>query len=134
MSDRRDPSGFEVVLTATPPTAVVPAVSKISSTVNLAAGASIDFEMQIDSVPFLDMMLSSDVDLTVQTFVRIDQDDTFRQVDNDTPYVASTSYTRILGTNADGHRMPGTLLRVRITNPGAVATTRMLAQLIARSS
>lgn len=134
MSDLRDPSGFNIILAATPPTAVVPAVSKLSSTVNLGAGASIDFEFQIDSVPLLDMMLSADQNLTVQTFVRIDQTDTFRQIDNDIPYVTSAAYTRILGTNADGARFPGTLLRVRVTNPGAVATTRFGAEVTARSA
>jgi len=134
MSDRRDPSGYNIRLTATPPTAVVPAVSKLSTTANLADGASVDLEFQIDSVPLLDMILSSDRDLTIQTFVRIDENDTFRQVDNDIPYVADVKYARILGTNSDGHRIPGTLFRIRITNSSGVATTRLLAQAIARSS
>lgn len=130
MSDRRDPSGYTIRLSSTPPVSVVPAISKLSTTANLAAGASVDLEFNIDQVQFLDMMLSADQDLTVQSFVRIDQSDTFRQIDNDIPYTAGIKYERML----DGKRFVGTLLRIRITNPGAVATTRLGAEIQARST
>lgn len=130
MSDLRDPSGYAIRLSSAPPQTVAPAVSKLSTTANLAAGASIDFEFSMDQTPFVDMMLSSDQNLTVRTFVRIDQTDTYRQIDNDINYVAGTSYDRQL----DGKRFPGSLLRVRILNPGAVATTRLNAEVQVRSS
>jgi len=134
MSDRRDPSGFNVRLTATPPTVIAPAVSKLETTANLANGASVDLELAIESTPFFDMMLTSDRDLVVQTFVRINAADTFRQIDNDIPVVADTKYVRVLGTNSSGHRLPGSLLRVRITNSSGAPTTRLIAQLLARAS
>lgn len=134
MSDLRDPSGYNLRLAAAAPSVIAPAISKISTTANLAGGASIDMELNIDQTPWIDMMLSSDQNLTVQTFVRIDQADTFRQVDNDIPYVAGIKYARALGLNSGGSRFPGTLIRIRITNPGAVATTRLAAEVQARAS
>ena len=134
MSDLRDPSGYNLVLAATAPVVIAPAISKITTTANLAAGASVDLELSIDQVPFLDMILSADQDLTVQTFVRLDSSDTFRQIDNDIPYTAGIKYDRMLGSNTGGTRMAGSLLRIRITNPGLVDTTRLSAEIQARST
>lgn len=131
MSDLRDPSGYAIRLSSAPPQTVAPAISKLSTTVNLAAGASISFDFTIDQAMIADMMVSADQNLTVRTFVRIDQSDTFRQIDNDINYVTGTSYSRML----DGKRFPGTLLRVTIFNDtSGVATTRLAAEIQVRSA
>lgn len=130
MSDLRDPSGYNLKLATAPPQTIAPAISKQSTTANLANGAQIDLEFTIDQVPILDMMLSADQVLTVQTFVRIDTTDTYRQIDNDINSAGSAKYERML----DGKRFPGSLLRVRIINNSGVATTRLAAEVQARST
>lgn len=130
MSDNRDPSGYNLKLANLPPQVIAPAISKQSTTVNLANGASISFDFSIDQTPFADMMVSADRNLTVRTFVRIDQNDTFRQIDNDIAYNTGATYDRML----DGKRFPGTLFRVTIINNSGAPTTRLTAEVQVRSS
>ena len=130
MSDRRDPSGYNLRLSTAPPQTVAPAVSKLSTTVNLANGASISFDFNIDQTPFADMMVSSDRNLSITTLVRIDQNDTFRQIDNPIPYNAGATYDRML----DGKRFPGSVFRVTILNNSGAPTTRLSAEVQVRSS
>lgn len=130
MSDLRDPSGYAVKLSAVPATVIAPSIAKLSTTANLAPGAFIEFEFTMDQSPIADMMVSADQNLTIATFVRIDQTDTYRQIDNNIPYNAGVTYDRML----DGKRFPGTLWKVRITNTSAIATTRLNAEVQVRSS
>lgn len=98
------------------------------TTANLANGASIDFDFNLDYNPILDMFLFCDVALIVRVFVRQSSLDTYRQLGADSAYVAGT-LTNILAAL----RVPGSQGRVRILNNSGGASATLSAQIHARS-
>lgn len=126
-----DPNAFNIILSATPPTAVVPAVDHAETDVNLATGASIDFDFNIDQTPIVDGMVRADQALIVRCFTRLSPSDTFVQILNDILVAADiTKFTIALNVQ----RFPGSQLRIRVLNNSGFPTTTLRAQFHIRSS
>lgn len=98
------------------------------TTTNLAAGASVDFDFNMDYNPILDMFVFCDIALIVRVFVRQSSSDTYRQLGADSNVVAATM-TNVLAAL----RVPGSQARVRILNNTAGASATLSAQVHARS-
>jgi hypothetical protein len=125
-----DPSEYNIPGDVSPyaPATLVPQVTHQETTANLAAGASINFDFNIDFNPFFDMFVFADQILDVTIFVRQSSSDTFRQLGAALSTVASVM-TQIL----TAVRMPGSQLRVTLTNNTVTATTVLSAQVHSRS-
>jgi hypothetical protein len=126
----QDPSEYNIPADVSPyaPATLVPQVTHQETTANLAAGASINFDFNIDYNPIFDMFVFCDIVLDVTLFVRQSASDTFRQLGGAISGVAAT-LTQILA----GLRLPGSQARVTLTNNTGGASTTVSAQVHSRS-
>lgn len=106
----------------------IPQVTHQETTANLADGASIDFDFNIDSNPVFDMFLRADQNLIVRVFVRLSSSDTYTQLGGDYLYVQPN-----LMNVLSALRVPGSMARIRILNSSGAATTVLAGQVHSRS-
>ena len=132
--DSYDPSNYTVPSDAAGSTVTsLPQVSHQETTANLANGASIDFDFNIDYNPLFDMFVFADQALIVRVFIRQGAADTYRQLGAD--YLVPINTMQDVLRNLDGSplRVPGSQVRVRLLNSSGVATTVLTAQVHSRS-
>jgi hypothetical protein len=127
-----DPSEFNLPQTAGASIVATPQVSHQETTANLADGASLDFDFNIDSNPLFDMFVFADQALVVRVFVRQGAADTYRQLGADYN-IAANVLTQPFGTSLQALRVPGSQTRVRLLNASGAATTVLSAQVHSRS-
>lgn len=126
-----DPSYYEIPdAQASASQVIIPQRSVQATTLNLAGGAQIDFEFNIDVSPIFDMFVRSDQVLIVRVFVRASTSDSYAQLGNDYNIAAlHPSAAQPL----TGIRLPGSQVRIRLRNDGVAATANLSAQIHARS-
>lgn len=110
---------------------VTPQVTHQETTANLANGASIDFDFNIDANPLFDMFVASNVDLIVRVFVRQSAADIYRQLGVDYLTVALSPIQPVSPFTA--LRVPGSQARIRLLNSSGAASTTLSAQVHSRS-
>lgn len=111
-------------------TSVTPQVTHQETTANLGAGASIDFDFNIDSNPLFDLWIRTDQALTVRVFVRQGQSDVYAQLGND--YLVPANHPNA-GQVLTALRVPGSQARIRLLNLGGAPTANLSAQVHSRS-
>jgi hypothetical protein len=126
-----DPSEYNLPPDTSPaqaPSVIVPQVTHQETTANLAAGAAINFDFNVDYNPIFDMFVFATQILDVTIFVRQSTTDTYRQLG-----VALSGTANALIQILNNVRYPGSQVRITLTNNTGVATTALSAQVHSRS-
>ena len=110
---------------------LVPEVQKQNTTVNLGAGASVNFDFNIDFDPIVDLMVFADQIIDVVIFLRASPAATFRQLDG---VIFASGIANTLKYLVKAQRLPGSQLRLQLQNNGVTPTTVMEAQAHVRSN
>lgn len=132
MQSDRDPNVFiySPGVASAGTTTTVPQVSVQQTTVNLANGASIDFDFTTDTGPLFDLFVFADQVLDVHIFLRQGAADTYRKLDNAT---YAQGVANVMKQLIRGLRLAGSNVRIRLVNNSGAATTVVSAQVHARS-
>jgi hypothetical protein len=105
--------------------------TQISSSVQLAVGASLTFDFATSVTQFLDAWVLSDQPINVDVLVAESASAAFVELQG--PSLVPAGPPAGQG-NVKGLRSPATRTRVKLTNAGAAPTTIMRAEVKARSS